>query len=410
MNILRFSWLLACCGLLVSTLSTAQEAPALTDWLYKVVSQHPQVMSQRSGIDVARAQQRGADKPIYNPELELEYENTDVNTRTAGISQTIDWGDKRTLLSRIAGYELEGKKAAYKHSKQNLASELMLALAQYQISAQLQKITLRRVEIMSRFQAIAQRRFDVGDLPQIERDLAELANAEAGFQLADSEILLLETSQQLKAITGSDSKQLPMLPQLTDSLSGATQDIEAQIDQLPEMRQARAEMDASRLQVQLKELEQRPDPTIGLRAGKEGKETLTGITLAIPLYVRNNFRADVDAANALYVSKQQEALSIRRQLLARVQAAALRYRINYQAWKAWLSTGKQSLDQQTQLLTRLWKIGEVSTTDYLVQLQQILDTQASAVARQGQLWEAWVKWLSASGELNQWLANKESIK
>lgn len=405
MNVIRLSCVIVLFSLLISTATQAQDQPPLADWLNKTLSQHPEILSAQSAIDATSALGRAANKPLYNPEIELEYEKTDVRTRTAGISQTIDWGDKQSSLSLIAQYEFEGAKAALRFKKQTLAAEILSALGQYQSSQALNAIDAHRQDLMSRFQSLAERRFGTGDLPQIERDLARLAYAEARFQLANTKAAHIEASQMLDALLGEDPGTLPDLPATPGAISESIPDAQKLIDQLPAMRQARAEMDVNRIRVQLAQREQRPDPTLGFVAGKEGDETLTGVTLAIPLYVRNNYQAEVDAANAQHIVKQREAMNLRRQLHARLKSAAATYRINREVWLQWLETGKQSLEQQSQLLDRLWRAGEINTTDYLVQLKQALDTQASAIEQQGQLWQAWIEWLSASGAINQWLEN-----
>jgi cobalt-zinc-cadmium efflux system outer membrane protein len=54
-------------------------------------------------------------------------------------------------------------------------------------------------------------------------------------------------------------------------------------------------------------------------------------------------------------------------------------------------------------LRRLWEAGEISTTDYLVQLRQTLDVQESALDLRQILWRAWFEWLAASGRVDQGL-------
>jgi cobalt-zinc-cadmium efflux system outer membrane protein len=60
-------------------------------------------------------------------------------------------------------------------------------------------------------------------------------------------------------------------------------------------------------------------------------------------------------------------------------------------------------------LERLWRAGELSTADYLVQLKQSLDTQAGAIEQKTQLWQSWTQWLIASGEINQWITNNDVV-
>ena len=65
--------------------------------------------------------------------------------------------------------------------------------------------------------------------------------------------------------------------------------------------------------------------------------------------------------------------------------------------------GQHRLKGRIALLKQLWKAGEIGTTDYLVQLQQTLDTQVSAAALRAAVWDAWIRWLSASGQIEYWL-------
>ena len=73
------------------------------------------------------------------------------------------------------------------------------------------------------------------------------------------------------------------------------------------------------------------------------------------------------------------------------------------AWDEWQRMGAGSLTSQTEMLERLWRAGELNTTDYLVQLQQTLDTRVAASEQRGTVWEAWVAWLTASGQVDAWV-------
>jgi cobalt-zinc-cadmium efflux system outer membrane protein len=64
--------------------------------------------------------------------------------------------------------------------------------------------------------------------------------------------------------------------------------------------------------------------------------------------------------------------------------------------------GAGSLTSQTNMLERLWHAGELNTTDYLVQLQQTLATRMAASEQRGVVWEAWIAWLAASGQVDTW--------
>jgi outer membrane protein, heavy metal efflux system len=125
--------------------------------------------------------------------------------------------------------------------------------------------------------------------------------------------------------------------------------------------------------------------------------------LSLPLFVRNTFSAELDAANANLIRIQQRAQNIYRRAKARLVSASQQYRITQGARQAWEQTGQQSSEMQLDLLRRLWQAGELSTTDFLVQFNQALNTQASAINLRGRTWQAWFEWLTASGRIDEWL-------
>jgi len=45
-----------------------------------------------------------------------------------------------------------------------------------------------------------------------------------------------------------------------------------------------------------------------------------------------------------------------------------------------------------------------------VQLKQALDTRTSAIEQRGRMWQAWIDWLLASGEVGNWLQTGEFTK
>ena len=193
----------------------------------------------------------------------------------------------------------------------------------------------------------------------------------------------------------------PALPALPETPTAG--DTDALLQQHPSLRQLRAEAAAARASVSIANRDRRPDPTIAIRGGKEASEDLVGVTVSIPLYLRNTFRAELDAANAQAISAEQHYQDRLRRARSAMQAAAQRYRVTRSALAYWEKTGLSSLQGRLDTLQRLWQSGEIDTTDYLVQLQQTLDTRISAVELQRATWDAWLAWLQASGTTEQWL-------
>jgi cobalt-zinc-cadmium efflux system outer membrane protein len=412
MIFLRVTTLLLGIALLPS-MSSANEQTKLENWLNKVVSQHPKFQAAEAAVEGMKASLRAAEQPLFNPKLKLKYVDATNNTRWAGITQAIDWADRRSAREGVAGFKLQHTLSKLKQQQQQLAAEALIGLTNYQTSVKKLQVTQKRMRSMAQFLSLTKQRYYTGDLTEIDLTLSQLANSEAIFQLAKAESELIASEQALYLLLGKKNSRfldtLPTLEAIPNNPKYPINDREKLLDNLPLMQIARARMNIARAEIKLRQREQRPSPTVGVIAGKEANDRLTGLTFSMPLFVRNSFSAEVDAANAQLIQIQREAINKRRQLAANLTTTAKTLQVNRKTWLRWQMTGSQSLAKQEKLLERLWRAGEMSTTDYLVQLKQALDTQANAIGHKMQLWQSWVQWLVASGEISQWLTMNKPI-
>jgi outer membrane protein, heavy metal efflux system len=88
---------------------------------------------------------------------------------------------------------------------------------------------------------------------------------------------------------------------------------------------------------------------------------------------------------------------------AHLQEAQARYDALLGAAKAFRIGRAAAFEERTTLLEKLWRAGEISTSDYLVQLKQSLDTALSGLELESQAWQAWFDYLVAAGRLNDWI-------
>lgn len=388
---------------MVSADTTAVADPTLSGWINGVLSQNPELQAAEAAVDVAGGRLRAADQPLFNPELEFEYESSDVDTTTGGISQTIDWSGKREARVGVAQSGQVAALAELRARRQTLAAELLRVLADWQAADAIARLSKKQSDLMTRFARLAEQRRHAGDLDKVELDLAHLASADAAFQQSNAHGNLVRARQAVIALTGNEQANWPALTGTLPELNPEQMDVDRLIADLPTLQAAQARVAATRASVQVSLREKRPDPTIGIRAGKEDSDTLTGLTLSVPLFIRNTFSAEVDVANAELLQAEREAASLHRQARADLVSAAEVYRNAQQAWRTWEASGAPRLSQRTELLDRLWRAGELDTTDYLVQLKQALETEVSAMEQHARMWQAWADWLAASGRIAQWL-------
>lgn len=378
--------------------------PALIQFVRSVVEANPRVQAARAALDASGAFRDAASRPLYNPELSFDAENADADTRSLGISQTLDWGGKRKARTALAESDRLVVEAEYLAARWDVTVELLDGLAQHQTGAERDVLAQSRQRLMDEFAGLAQRRFDAGDLPQVELDLARLALTDARIQKATAGAGMAEARQAVRNLTPRSAiTQWPTLPDALPALPESAQDPQSLVLALPEVLAARRQVESADATVELRRRERRPDPTLSLAGGKEDGENLVGLTLSIPLFVRNRFNHEVSAAMAQRSQAQQVADDVMQRAYARLVSASERYELSRSAWDDWQLTGQASLTRQTEQLQKLWEAGELSTTDYLVQLTATLDVQESALDLREALWRAWFEWLWASGQVDGWL-------
>ncbi len=378
--------------------------PALASFVQTVVDASPQVQAARAALEASEAFKAAAARPLYNPELSLNAENADTDTRTLGLSQTIDWGGKRSARAAVAESERLAVEAEYLRVRWAVTVELLSGLARHQTAVKRDGLAEDRVRLMGDFATLAQRRFDAGDLNQVELDLAALAFADARMRKATAAADRAEARQQVRSLAlNSPPTKWPIFAAQLPELPFTAGDSQAMVLTLPEVRAAQRRADAAGAVVELRRRERRPDPTLSLEGGQEDDQTLIGLSVSIPLPVRNRLRHQVTAATAERRQAVQMADDILRRAHARLISASERYQLAQGAWRDWASTGRVSLSRQGDQLRRLWQAGEISTTDYLVQLRQTLEVQESALDLRRALLGAWFEWLAASGRVDTWL-------
>jgi len=380
--------------------------PDVRDALLRLRDSSPQVESAAASVEAARARARAAALPLYNPSLAVEGENADVDRRTIGVSLPLDLSGKRR--SRIVEGDAAVRTAEVQRELQwrDVALRWLKAWTASTWTARQSALGRRRVDLMRRFDDLATRRLAVGDIATSERDLAALALADAHIRQAA--LAAQEAgSLGLLAALGHETS----LPTPIDGIPPPAGIVVARpVDERPEMRLAAAGQARAQAAVAVADRARRPDPTLSLTGGRVRSGTRTdqvvGIAVSMPLPFANNGRADVAAAMA----DADAATAAQRTARMEADAALGQARVTYESLRLASeglrdsrADGVDGFDARADGLDRLWQASELSTADYLVQLNQSLDTAQSGLALQMQLWQAWFDYLAAAGRLEDWI-------
>jgi len=405
-------WLAAiglACGL-ASPLSIAEPVAknsdtSLLEFAESVTAQHFDVVAARREAEAAVSRQNAASQPLYNPRLNFEAENggegealgKEVSTLGVGISQAIDWSDKREVRALAAKSDVLSARAELTMVEQDIAAKVLDALISYRTSLRLLDLAKHRIDVLRRFVDLAEERKRAGDIGQTDLDLARFALAEGQSTLAEQRLQSNEALQQVRELATGAPQSWPGLPErLPPPVEIAA--FEELSKRHPRIVALRSKLAASQAEIDVAKSERRADPVIGAGISREGENNIVGLNFSIPLYVRNNFRAEVDAAanDALAVEARMHAEYQR--LQAQLRTALKNYQDSRGALEAWDIAVSGRLDEGLELLERLWKVGELSATEYLLQVQQRLDTRASGARLRAQTWRSWANWLVVSGD------------
>jgi cobalt-zinc-cadmium efflux system outer membrane protein len=178
------------------------------------------------------------------------------------------------------------------------------------------------------------------------------------------------------------------------------------VEQLPEWQVAQAALQAAEGDILVARRDRIPDPTVGVNGGRidygNVQDRIVGVSVRIPLFVRNGYRAELVAAQADADAAAADAERIRLELAAEQRSAIDGYRAAQAAWSQWQASRGTDATRREDLLERLWRQGELSTSDYLLQLKQSLDTQLTGAELEARLWRSYADYLAATGQLERW--------
>jgi cobalt-zinc-cadmium efflux system outer membrane protein len=365
----------------------------------------PEVRAAQAELDAARARARAAAQPLYNPSLALDTENADVDRRTAGLSLPLDLSGKRRARESRGNAELRASEAGYGLRRRDVAARWLKAWSTATLAARQSELGQRRLALMQRFDELAAQRLKVGDISSPERDLAGLALGEAQVQQASLAGNEAAARAVLLAIGGDHARNPPALPAGLPPAAELVAPLAT--DRLPEMVQVRAEQASAEAGVQVARRDRIPDPTVSLTGGQVRNgpisDRVIGLSVSIPLPVLNTGRAEVVAAQAEADASAANVRSRQLVLGANLVEAQARYSALHSASTAFRGGRAAAFEDRTALLEKLWRAGEISTSDYLVQLKQSLDTALSGLQLESQAWLAWFDYLTAAGRLTDWI-------
>lgn len=387
--------------LFISVLSPKRGADApvrLETLVTEIVARHPELAFYEAEVAAAKAGVRTAGLRA-DPELSIDLGHKRVRPGGGGpagdgaawsvsVTQTFEWPGRLALRKAIANGEvglaelgLARFRAALDARVRSLAYGLHVADTQ---AAAVREVADRFTALKETFLA----RDPAGITPLLETRVIEAAELALQRRATDAELALHAALLELNQLRGAapDAALVVAAPALrfkdapaTDALLAAAR--ENNFD----FRIKRAELEQQGFAVRLAQNERRPAISVSPFYSQEkadGRESVLGLGLSVPLPVTGRSRSVTEAAEARRRQAETAALVAQRELERQVFAAAHTFSTKLAEIRRWAPETAQKFREAAALADRHYRLGAVPIATYVELQSSYLDAVEALLATQ----------------------------
>lgn len=368
-------------------------------WLSNQIEQHPDMLAAREQLRSSQATADAADQPIYNPEFsaELERAGDDDNYRV-GIQQTIDWWDKQGARSNRTVFARAAAEAWYQEQYLEKTADAIFALVEWEAASKAADIAESVENQLEALLNVAQKRQQAGDLGSIDAELAFLSLSQRLAQVAEAEATVKKAEYRVKELLSQWSPAQGGVPD-TFWLTAPDTSIDEPFQNHPAIIGAKARWQALVEETEVTRRSAKAAPTFGLNGGRDAQDTALGLSFSIPLNIRNDFSAETLAAVEAAKEAKARFRAIQRKLQFDSQAADAVWQRFDQRYRRWKEVAKGRVENSADLLERQWRIGDLTTSDYLQALSRRSESLLAGIELEKQTQLALTNLLLQSGQL-----------
>ncbi|WP_110457074.1 TolC family protein [Shewanella algidipiscicola] len=416
--------LASCSGSVVHALPSGTQsfAPALAQinnstppfqaWLPELLQQFnqlPQIKAQQAKLKQAELMMLAADNAVYNPALDVSYEDGVDQTYGIGISQTLDWGDKRGAATRTAMLQAEILRSDVALSRSQALAELLLAIVEQRRQGKILHFQMQQLDAAQRQLTIAKQQLQAGLLSQAEHQLIQLELASRAAEHAMVEQEAIAADAKVLMLVGTASVAF------NDFITALSVDdsryvIRSEVTpELPALKGAYQQVLLAKWATEQVKADTAADPTISFGAEREGDDNKFTLGLSVPLHLRNNYRDTHAVASSEVAVAEQNYLAQVRVISQQQQLFQLSFPRLQQRYEQWRQLVLSSSAGIADALGQQWQAGDISTSDYLQSQRQLASSYLAGLSLESALYQAWLDWMGASGQLEHYLTAQLSL-
>lgn len=269
--------------------------------IQRALAESPRLKSFGSAMMASKGARRQAGV-LPNPEIGLEAENvagqgpykgTDSAEMTAGVSQLIEIGGKRSARQEAAdrGYDIAN--FDYKAARLDLIRDVTIAYADAVAAQEEVKLAEEQRNLANEVLGTVSKRVAAAAEPLIQKSKAEvaLATSEIAFNKATRELEVAK--KKLASLWGQngDGFSLDASDFFSVQSSEILSDVTRRLETTPDIARLDAELARAKANLDLERANAIPDPTIsaGVRSFRETKDQafVFGVSLPIPVFNLN---------------------------------------------------------------------------------------------------------------------------
>jgi cobalt-zinc-cadmium efflux system outer membrane protein len=364
-----------------AAVAAAQAKPmTLADVLARARAQAPAIVSASLALEEARGRLVGANVRFQaNPQLDAAVGNRNApGTRFTdfelGFGQSFEPGARRSA-------RIDGANAAIAQGSATIDEVTRTVLRQgasayYRAVYASDRIRLLNAsfELASGVYSAADRRFKAGDIAVLDVNLARasLARVRAGREEAEaSKALALGELRQLLRLEGDVDVDGTLSRPAESDLNVALRAAE----QRPEIRILEAGVQEAEAEMRLGESFSKPDYGVGVRYSREEGDhiVLGGLTVTMPFFSKGQEQRAVGSARAARLRAELDAAKAR--VMAEVRASFDAYTRRLAVVRVLEAEVISGLDENEQLTTRSFDVGQIGLVDLLLIRREILETR-----------------------------------
>ncbi|MCW8885261.1 MAG: TolC family protein [Motiliproteus sp.] len=396
------------CLFLSGGIAQAKVAEMTTEgWASKLqqqLQQHPRWKSMTLQSHAGEQDLAASEQPLYNPELELSFEDNAEDVYGLAVNQQIDWHGKKDNRRKVARTDQQIIHFERSIEINEMISSALNSMLELQFANnQLQQAELR-LQLTSRLIDAVKKRVKAGDLNTVDLQLAQLSLADAVLAKNEAEKRRQEAEADKNSLIGETL--IPVPKRLLSARDSSTPNFEQLGKKLPEFQIAHLKAIRNRLLAKQARLAAKPEPSVGLGIGKDGDENTLTLSLSIPFNIRNNFNAEIRAADTRSLIAEQKKQDVFIRISNKLKSTWGTMQRTNELIKQWPqidSPNNQTLNQQ---LEKQWQLGDLNTSSYLQNMQQQNDALAAKIALKAQANRSFIEWLRASNQLETWLQSQ----